>query len=81
MDRGEAAVIQLALMEKVSTVCIDEVGGSHDCMASLTGSISILIRAQREGYPFVMSQAIARMRERGTWLSERVIRIALEQSR
>ena len=82
LDRGEAAVIQLALTAGISTVCIDEAAGRrvarlHDL--SLTGSIGILIRAQREGYPFAMPQAIAQMREKGIWLSERVVRVALEQ--
>jgi predicted nucleic acid-binding protein len=82
LDRGEAAVIQLALTEQISTVCIDEAAGRRVARLhglSLTGSVGILIRAQREGYPFAMPQALARMRERGIWLSERVIRMALEQ--
>ena len=82
LDCGEAAVIQLALTESISTVCIDEAAGRRVARLHglfLTGSIGILIRAKREGYPFAMPQAIKRMREQGIWLSERVIRIALEQ--
>ena len=76
-------MIQLALTERISTVCIDEASGRRVARLhglSLTGSIGILIRAKREGYPLVMSQAITQMREKGIWLSERVIQIALEQS-
>jgi predicted nucleic acid-binding protein len=82
LDRGEAAVIQLALTEGISTVCIDEAAGRRVARLhglSLTGTVGILIRAKREGYPFTMPQAIAKMRNHGIWLSERVIRVALEQ--
>jgi predicted nucleic acid-binding protein len=82
LDRGEAAVIQLALTERIATVCIDEASGWRVARLhglSLTGTVGILIRAKREGYPFAMPQAIAQMRKPGIWLSERVIRVALEQ--
>ncbi len=83
LDRGEAAVIQLALTENISTVCIDEAAGRRVARLyelSLTGTLGILIRAQREDYPVNISQAIERMRNNGIWLSERVVRMALEQA-
>jgi predicted nucleic acid-binding protein len=46
---------------------------------SITGSIGILIRAKKEGYSFSIEAAIERMRKKGIRLSERVIKIALEQ--
>ncbi len=55
LDRGEAAVIQLALNEKVPTVCIDETVGRRIARLSglyVTGSIGVLIRAQKAGLPF-----------------------------
>ena len=82
LDRGEAAVIQLALNKKVQTVCIDEAAGRRMARLnglSLTGSVGILLRARREGYTFSMKDAIQRMTDRGIWLSERVVTFALNQ--
>jgi predicted nucleic acid-binding protein len=83
LDKGEAAVIQLALNEKVQTVCIDEPRGRRIARLSglsLTGSIGILLRAKKEGYPLSIRKAIHQMKDKGIWLSERVIIFALEQS-
>ncbi len=82
LDIGESAVIQLALNQGVQTVCIDEAVGRRVARLnglSLTGSIGILIRAKREGHPFIMEEALIRMRSKGIWLSERVITSALKQ--
>lgn len=83
IDQGEAAVIQLALNENIQIVCIDEVAGRRIARLSglsLTGSIGILLRAKREGYPVSMQQAIQRMRNRGIRLSETVVAFALDQA-
>lgn len=83
LDLGEAAVIQLALDENISTVCIDEAAGRRAARLhglSVTGSVGILLRAQREGYEFSMREAIARMKAHGIWLSDKVVRFALEQA-
>lgn len=83
LDKGEAAVIQLALDENIQTVCIDEAAGRRVARLnglSVTGSVGILLRARREGYSFSMREAIDRMKERGIWLSERVITFALMQA-
>jgi predicted nucleic acid-binding protein len=83
LDRGEAAVIQLAMNENIQTVCIDEVAGKRIARLSglsLTGSIGILLRAKQEGYPLSMQQAISQMLNRGIRLSPTVINFALEQA-
>lgn len=83
LDRGEAAVIQLAIDENISTVCIDEAAGRRIARLSgltLTGSIGILLRAKQSGYPFSMQQAISQMLNRGIRLSPTVINFALEQA-
>ena len=83
LDRGEAAVIQLALDRNISTVCIDESVGRRFARLSglsLTGTIGILIRAKRSGYPFSMQEAIQNMQNRRIRLSQSVIRFALEQT-
>ena len=83
LDIGEAAVIQLALNENIQTVCIDEIAGRR--MARLhgltvTGSIGVLLRAWRTGYNISMRDALDRMRNRGIWLSDRVVNFALAQT-
>lgn len=83
LDHGEAAVIQLALEQSIATVCIDESAGRRMARLnglSVTGSIGVLLRAKREGHSFLMQDAIQRMRDRGVWLSDRVINFALRQA-
>lgn len=81
LDRGEASVIQTALNERVPLVCIDETVGRRVARLSglaLTGSVGVLIKAKQAGYPLSIRQAIANMREHGLWLSESVVRFALD---
>jgi predicted nucleic acid-binding protein len=83
LDRGEAAVIQFALNEAIQTVCIDEAVGRRVARLhnlSVTGSVGILLRAQREGYAFSMREVLDRMQAQGVWLSERVVAYALAQA-
>lgn len=83
LDSGEAAVIQLALNQGLKTVVIDETTGRRVARLnnlSVTGSIGVLLRAKREGYPFSMREAIERMKARGIWLSDRVVSFALEKA-
>ncbi len=80
LDLGEAAVIALALSMGLPTVCIDEAVGRHVARISglaVTGSIGILLRARREGFPVVVRDAIDRMRAHGVWVSDGVIAAAL----
>ncbi len=83
LDRGEAAVIQLAQNQNIDTVCIDEAVGRRIARLSnlkLTGSIGILIRAKREGHLISMKDAIDRMQTQRIRLSDTVIQIALQES-
>ncbi|MCC5621243.1 DUF3368 domain-containing protein [Nostoc sp. CHAB 5715] len=83
LDLGEASVIQLALNENIQTVCIDESAGRRVARLSglsITGTIGILLRAHREGYPIDIKQAIDRMIARGIRLSETIINFALKQT-
>ena len=83
LDRGEASVIQLALNQKIQTVCIDETVGRRIAKLSdltVTGSIGILLRAKKEGMELSLHDAIRSMKEKGIWLSEKVIRFALQQA-
>ena len=83
LDRGEASVIQLALNQNISTVCIDEVVGRRIARLSrlnLTGSIGILLKAKQQGYPVVIETAIENMLARNIRLSNSVISFALQQA-
>ncbi|MHB1592452.1 MAG: DUF3368 domain-containing protein, partial [Sulfuricella sp.] len=42
----------------------------------MTGSIGILLKAKSMGYPLSIPEALNRMRARGIWLSEAVVRFA-----
>jgi predicted nucleic acid-binding protein len=80
LDSGEASVIQLALNEKIHTVCIDESIGRRIARLNglkLTGSIGVLIRAKKCGFDFSMSETINRMQSQGIYLSRRVVDFAL----
>ena len=83
LDRGEASVIQTALQQGIKLVCIDETVGRRIARLSnlsVTGSIGILLKAKSMGYALSIPETINRMRERGIWLSQDVIRFALERS-
>ena len=83
LDLGEAAVIQLALQHGIPLVAIDETVGRRFARLSgltVTGAIGILLRAKSLGYPLSMAEAIRRMRERGIWLSSKVVEFALREA-
>ncbi len=83
LDRGEASVIQLALNQKIQTVCIDETVGRRIAKLSgltVTGSIGILLRAKKEGMRLSMYDAIRNMKEQGIWLSAKVASFALREA-
>ena len=83
LDRGEAAMVQLAINEVIETVCIDEHVGRRVARLNglrVTRSLGVLIRAKREGHSLVMSDAVSRMREAGVYLSDRVIEAALREA-
>lgn len=84
LDRGEASVIQTALQQGIELDCIDEVAGRRIARLSklgITGSIGILLKAMSMGYQLSIPEALNRMRDRGIWLSEGVIRFALGHSK
>lgn len=80
LDRGEASVIQTALQQGLTRVCIDETVGRRVARLSnlnVTGSIGVLLKAKSMGYPISIPDALNRMHARGIWLSQEVIRFAL----
>ena len=83
LDRGEASVIQWALAQGVETVCIDEVVGRRFARLHglrVTGSVGVLLRAKKEGHVVSVRQALNSMRQKGIWLSDRVVRFALKEA-
>ena len=83
LDRGEAAVIQLALNERIRRVAIDEPAGRRMARLhglDLTGSVGVLLRAKREGRIASVRTAVERMKNQGIWLSDRVVAFALHHS-
>jgi predicted nucleic acid-binding protein len=83
LDLGEASVIQLALNQNISTVCIDEAVGRRIARLSgvaVTGSIGILLRAKKEGYPLSIKISIEKMLNHNIRLSQRVIDFALKEA-
>lgn len=83
LDVGEAAVIQLALQQDIPLVAIDETVGRRFARLSglsLTGSIGILLKAKKIGYPLSMTDSIRRMRQRGIWLGDKVVEFALQEA-
>ena len=79
-DGGEASVIALALEQGWSEVAIDETVGrlvAQTCSLRLTGSLGLLIRAKRKGFPVLLSSAIPRIRAANIWLGSDVERVAL----
>ncbi|MEM6501127.1 MAG: DUF3368 domain-containing protein [Cyanobacteria bacterium P01_C01_bin.89] len=83
LDRGEASVIQTALNQGITTVCIDEKAGRRVARLSqlqLTGSIGILLKGKQTGYVDSVAIAIQRMKNHGIYLSQSVIAFALNQA-
>lgn len=80
LDQGEASVIALALAQHWPEVAIDESVGRSVAKTSrlrLTGSLGLLIRAKRKGYPVIIAEAIARIRTAGIWIGADVEQAAL----
>ena len=80
LDSGEASVIQLALMKKIDTVCIDETIGRRIARLynlKVTGSLGILLRAKKEGFPISLKQAIGKMQKKDIYLSSSLINSVL----
>jgi len=46
----------------------------------LTGSIGVLLRAKKEGYPILIKEALQRMQNKGIWLGQGVIDFAIKET-
>ena len=73
LDKGEAAVIQIAMNENIKTVCIDEVAGRRIARLNnlkVTGSLGIIISAIKKGKNIDIKETIKNMRNNGVWISK-----------
>lgn len=76
LDIGEASVIQLALDQSISTVCIDEVQGRRCAKAlglQVTGSLGLLGMAKRLGLIDAVRPIVSAMSRQGTWFDPKLI--------
>ena len=81
LDRGEAAVIQLALDRGIRTVCIDEWRGRRAARASgliVTGSLGLLGRAKHEGLVSSVRPFVKLLADRGAFYHPDLVRRFLE---
>jgi predicted nucleic acid-binding protein len=80
LDLGEAAVIQTALEENLSTVILDDLKGRRAARLAgleVTGSLGVLVQAKRVGRLKSVAEALQRLQARGTWLDKKVVESAL----
>lgn len=83
LDRGEAAVIALAVEQGIQRVVIDERRGravARTMGLEVVGSIGVLLRAKREGFIAEVKPSIDAMQAQGIWLSERLLEFALREA-
>ncbi|MBK6533896.1 MAG: DUF3368 domain-containing protein [Deltaproteobacteria bacterium] len=80
LDRGEAAVLQLASELSVETVCLDDWKGRRAALAAglrVTGSIGLLLRAKASGILPAIRPVIAAISRQGVWYDPELIRQVL----
>ena len=81
LDLGEASVIQVALNEKIRTVCIDETVGRRIARLNglqLTGSVGILLKYKQYKPSLSIQKAIQNMINHNIYLSQNVISFAIK---
>ena len=73
----------MAINKKIKTVCIDEAVGRRIARLydlKITGSLGILLRAKQEGFPISVSESIYRMKQKGIFLSDKIIDYVLKKA-
>ena len=76
LDRGEAAVIALALERQAKLVLIDELTGrkvAESLQLKVSGSVGLLIQAKQTGKILAIKPLIMDMRAAGIYFSQRFI--------
>jgi len=81
LDIGEASVIQCALDNNISTVCIDEVIGRRIARMNglqLTGSLGIIVKAIKMGFDADFEKIVYNMKSKNIYISKRLIHKCME---
>lgn len=81
LDAGEAAVIQLALEQRLARVCIDEMKGRQTALAvglKVTGALGLLARAKTLGLISELRPLVEKMLRAGRWYDVHLVRRVLE---
>lgn len=81
LDRGEAAVIALALERKASLVLIDELTGrkvAESLQLKVSGSVGLLIKAKQAGKIAAVKPLLESMQKAGLYYSQRFIDAVLQ---
>ncbi len=81
---GEAEAIALASERRDTLLLIDEAQGrrvAERLGIPVRGSLGVLLQGYRSGHVTDLEGAIARMRERGTWIDDEVVAAVLTAAR
>ncbi len=81
LDIGEAAVIQLALENNISLVCIDELKGRRAALAvglKVVGSLGLLGKAKTLGFILTVRPFIEKAKNSGIYYDDNLIEIFLK---
>lgn len=84
LGRGEAEAIALAAERKGTLLLIDEVHGRRVARRmgiSVRGALGVLLQGHQNGHVPDLEVAIARMRERGTWVDDEVVEAIISAAR
>lgn len=82
IDMGEAAVIQLALEQQVSWVCMDDWKGRRAALAvglNVTGTLGLLLKAKALKIIPAVRPFVDRLLATGRWFHPDLVRRVLEQ--
>jgi predicted nucleic acid-binding protein len=83
LDDGEASVISLATEVNCQLVLIDERRGRMVARLAgleVAGTVGVLLRAKRLGILNEIKPSLEIMRDRGIWLSNRLVEFALHEA-
>lgn len=83
IDLGEAAVIQLALEQRVGWVCMDDWKGRRAALAvglNVTGTLGLLLKAKSSAIIPAIRPFVDRLLEAGGWFHPELVRRVLEQA-
>lgn len=81
LDTGEAAVIQLALENNITLVCIDEIKGRRAALAvglKVVGSLGLLGKAKTLGFISAVRPFIEKAKNSGIYYDDRLIETFLK---